>query len=169
MGNERDSEEVKLPPSPLSVAMRWVGIVAVLGGLVGYGVWIGTIQQSIDDIRGDVADNEKASKSNKSDLETAETRERDRFDQLLKALQQEFSAEKDQMWELKNAVRLVQLEMRWRHGERMPPSTELESSEPPVSHRPTKSDVKNIAKRADRALERATNPQSADPLHKLSF
>lgn len=190
----RESEDVRLPPSPLKTAMKWLGVVSALGGLVGYGIWIGTIQHRIDTIETDVGDNENAIKSHEKSLQAAESRERDRFDQLIKALRIEFNEEKDELWELKSAIGLVQLEMRWRHGERsdpppavatmagesaplMPPGadpghlrpTSIKSTPVRPASRPTRRDIDKIAERADEAMEDIAEAKTSDPLSRLSF
>jgi len=98
--------------------MKWVGVVAALSALVGYGIWIGTIQNSIQTLKEDVDENEDLIKANAKMLAKAETVERDRFQKLLDAVQVEFRNDKDELWELKQAVALIRMEVRYRAGER---------------------------------------------------
>jgi len=107
MADERDSEEIRLPPSPMKIALKWVGIVAALSALVGYGIWIGTIQNSIQTLKSDVDENEKAHKANAEKIAAAETRERDRLNTLSKAMSDRFNSDKDEFWNLKMAMAAV--------------------------------------------------------------
>lgn len=118
MNDERESEEVQLPPSPMRTVLKWLGIISALSALVGYGIWIGTIQNTIQTLKDDVDENEDLIKANAKMLVKAETVERDRFQKLLDAVQAEFRNDKDELWELKQAVALIRMEIRYRAGER---------------------------------------------------
>ena len=156
---ERESEELELPRSPLKVLLKWLGIISALSALVGYGIWIGTIQNTISTLKDDVSDNEIAIKGNSKLLQEAETRERDRLNELSQGVVRQFNSDKDELWELKRAMAAVNTRVAMYHDRSyQPPSMpsfgggESATSSPPQKLS-TAASRKLVAKQADTLIQ----------------
>jgi len=178
MGDERDSgditEELKAI-GHLSKRLKTIAsIVSAVVTIGGIGAWVGVLQHTVNQLKTDVADNEKAIKGLPARFEAMEKVELSRLTKLRDASIAQFNSDKDELWEIKNAVSQIRLEIRFRHGERPVPVMVSATPRPTKAaprRRPTKVEVQHVADVADEALEEMVEPDEGveDPLGKLTF
>lgn len=175
MGEERESGDITEELKAIGVLSKRVksiaSIVSAVVTIGGIGAWVGVLHYTVNEMKGDLDDVETAIKALPSKFETIDVQERKRLTELRDASVAQFNSDKDELWEIKNAVSQIRLEMRFRHGERAEPvMTTSPPTARPTARRPTKVEVARVAKTADAALEEMVEPDEVDdPLGKLTF
>lgn len=164
------------PHGPLSSTVQWATTIGALAILVSIGIWVGTIQAQLNQVVCDANGNEKVIVAHSKLFQEAETRERDRLEGLLRAVREQFNADKDDLLDLAHGIDSVRMEIRYRHGEWATPhagrSVERQplAAAPARTVRPTKADVSRVSKAADKAVDAADDAAvPTQPLKNFSF
>lgn len=165
----------------LKTTLTWVTTILGLAGLISIGVWVGSIQTNISQMRDDIEDNENLSKANKAYFVKIDEQERGRLNRLSDSVRIELELDKDEKWRVKNAISGIWREIRYRHGQRAedlafggssPTILKGEIVEDKVGavRRPTEEEISKIASQADEAIEEVIEPNpEVTELQKLMF
>jgi len=175
MGDERNSGDITEEIRAIGRLSKRVKSIASIASAVitigGIGAWVGVLQYTVNEMKRDVTANEQAIKALPPRFEAIDVQERTRLEKLRDASVAQFNSDKDALWEIKNAISQIRLEIRFRHGERATPvMVQAEPLPPNTPRRPTRVEVQRAAKTSDRALVKMTTDEgSDDPLGALTF
>jgi hypothetical protein len=114
-----DPEDSLLPTAlepPWKKVLKTVGVVIGLGALVGYGVWIGTIQANISSLKNLKSDIEETNKS----FLALDHRITDRMDRFRDSFDLKDERNRSDISDLKEALFAFSTEMRYRHNTEPP-------------------------------------------------
>lgn len=187
-GDDESLADLEFPKAlepPWKKAVKVVGVVAGLTALVGYGIWIGTIQANIAELK-KLEDDVKETKNSFLSLDHRVT---DRLDRFRDSFDLKDERNRIAIGDLKDALFAFSTEMRYRHNteppakpliiESLPPEadpgisnkidnklisvmTKIKSYsviEPPITtpspRRATKREINEAAKKTDHALQKA--------------